>query len=121
MLIGTWVPSFVFPEERCFASLVWFIEKYGFLAFVMLSTVGGLMVMTAMVIFYRLSTVSYIEQNHRIAASRMVYYLALGIVSLVRLIVIVPCCSADISRFSWFLSSDLYWQIMDKTGILSLR
>lgn len=84
MLIITWIPSHIWPEpDTCFASLVWFITRYGKLGFVLLSVTGGLMIMSALTIFIRLSTVNLIDQHQRIAASRMVYYLALGIVSMV--------------------------------------
>ncbi|KAL2067647.1 hypothetical protein VTL71DRAFT_15743 [Oculimacula yallundae] len=83
MLILTWVPSNVNPAPNaCFASLIWFIAKFGKLGFVMLTTVGGLMIAAALTIFVRLSTVNLIDQHQRIAASRMVYYLVLGILSL---------------------------------------
>ncbi|KAH9208353.1 hypothetical protein DL95DRAFT_312022 [Leptodontidium sp. 2 PMI_412] len=83
MLILTWIPSNVRPEPNaCFASLIWFISKFGKLGFVMLTTVGGLMIAAALTIFIRLSTVNLIDQHQRIAASRMVYYLVLGILSL---------------------------------------
>ena len=84
MLILTWIPSHVRPEPNaCFASLIWFISKFGKLGFVMLTTVGALMIAAALTIFIRLSTVNLIDQHQRIAASRMVYYLVLGILSLV--------------------------------------
>lgn len=84
MLIVTWIPSHLFPEpDTCFASLVWFITRYGKLGFILLSTAGGLMILSAATIFIRLSTVNSIDEHQRIAASRMVYYLAVGIVSLV--------------------------------------
>jgi len=41
------------------------------------------MILLAGIIFVRLSTVRLIDEHQRIAASRMVYYLVLGIVSLV--------------------------------------
>lgn len=84
MLIATWIPSHIFPEpEVCFASLVWFISRYGEAGLIILSTTGGLLLISAITIFTRLSTVNMIDQHQRIAASRMVYYLVLGIVSLV--------------------------------------
>ena len=84
MLILTWIPSHIRPEPNaCFASLIWFISKFGKLGFVMLTTVGALMIAAALTIFIRLSTVNLIDQHQRIAASRMVYYLVLGILSLV--------------------------------------
>ncbi len=84
LLIVTWIPSHIWPEPKtCFASLVWFISKFGKLGFVLLSITGGLMIVAALTIFTRLSTVNLIDQHQRIAASRMVYYLVLGILSLV--------------------------------------
>lgn len=62
---------------------MWFITRYGKIGFVLLSTVGGLMIITALTIFTRLSSVNLIDEHQRITASRMVYYLVLGIVSLV--------------------------------------
>jgi hypothetical protein len=51
----------------------------------LLSVSAGLMTLAAVVIFVRLSTVTLIDEHQRIAASRMVFYLVLGIVSLVSL------------------------------------
>ena len=84
MLVATWIPSHIFKEpDVCFASLVWFITRYGKLGFIMLSTITVLLIISALIIFIRLSTVNMIDQHQRIAASRMVYYLVLGIVSMV--------------------------------------
>lgn len=84
MLVGTWIPSHIYPEKDfCFASLVWFISGFGRLGFIMLSAIAVLMIISALTIFFRLSTTHVIDQHQRIAASRMVYYLVLGIASLV--------------------------------------
>lgn len=84
MLIGTWIPSHISPEPNiCFASLVWYVSKFGLWGLILLSVSGGLMLLSAVTIFIRLSTGSMIDEHQRIAASRMVYYLVLGIVSLV--------------------------------------
>jgi hypothetical protein len=84
MLIGTWLPSHLIPQpDVCFASLVWFITRYGQLGLKLLSVTVALMTLSAIIIFVRLSTVNLIDEHQRIAASRMVYYLVLGIVSLV--------------------------------------
>ncbi|PMD42958.1 hypothetical protein L207DRAFT_422365 [Hyaloscypha variabilis F] len=82
MLIGTWLPSFFVHSNVCFASLVWYVARYGFLGLKLLIIAGSLMILAAIIIFVRLSTVSLIDEHQRIAASRMVYYLVLGIVSL---------------------------------------
>jgi hypothetical protein len=84
MLIGTWIPSRVNPQpDKCFASLVWFITRFGLECVILLFVTGGLMIISALVIFIRLSTVNLIDQHQRIAASRIVYYLVVGVVSLV--------------------------------------
>jgi hypothetical protein len=84
MGIGTWVPTHLNKEmDRCFASLVWFVGRFGLEGTVLYATVGALAIASAILIFVRLSTVSSVDHNQRIAASRMVYYLAMSIVSLV--------------------------------------
>ncbi|RDW89181.1 hypothetical protein BP6252_01213 [Coleophoma cylindrospora] len=83
MLIATWVPSHINPEEEgCFASLVWFISQYGKLGLVLLSLCAGVIALSALTIFVRLSGAMMIDEDQRIAASRMVYYLVLALVSL---------------------------------------
>ncbi|KAJ8068467.1 hypothetical protein OCU04_004021 [Sclerotinia nivalis] len=83
MLIGTWLPTNLFPEKnRCFASLLWFVSKFGKFGFILFSTVAGLLIITSIIIFARLSRTALVERNQRIAASRMVYYLLIGVVSL---------------------------------------
>jgi len=83
MLVGTWLPSFFVHSNICFASLVWYVMRYGMLGLKLLITTVALMILLAGIIFVRLSTVRLIDEHQRIAASRMVYYLVLGIVSLV--------------------------------------
>lgn len=86
MEIGVWIPTHIDPEmDRCFASLAWFVEHFGRLSLILLSITGGLTIISTIIIFYRLTTVSSISQCQRIAASRMVYYLVLSMVSLVSL------------------------------------
>jgi hypothetical protein len=84
MLIGTWVYSHLVPEPNsCFATLVWYISRYGEESLILLSVSAGLMLFSAITIFVRLSMVTLIDKQQRIAASRIVYYNVLGIVSLV--------------------------------------
>jgi hypothetical protein len=87
MIIATWLPSHLLPNpDVCFASLFWFITRYGNLGLIMLSIIAALMLASAITIFIRLSGSNLVDEDERIAASRMVYYLILGIISLV-------CCS----------------------------
>lgn len=84
MLIGSWIPTFIFKEPAvCFASLVWFVSAFGTTTFLTLLIAACLMIISAITIFARLSSVTLVDQHQRIAASRMVYYLVLGIMSLV--------------------------------------
>lgn len=84
MLIGTWIPTNLRREhDRCFASLLWFVSDFGEIGLILLATIAGLLLISAVVIFIRLSRSNMVEPNQRIAASRMVYYMAVGFVSLV--------------------------------------
>jgi hypothetical protein len=84
MLIITSIPTHVSPERNyCFASLARFVTQYGHLGLVLLAGCAGLAITGATAIFYRLTTLTPINQRQRIAASRMVYYLMLAVVSLV--------------------------------------
>lgn len=84
MLIGTWIPSHLNPEpDHCFASLLWFISGFGELGFILLAVSLGLSILSAITICVRLSTFTLIDQHQRIAASRMVYYLVLGSITMV--------------------------------------
>lgn len=62
---------------------MWFVGRYGVEGTVLYATIGGLAITSAVVIFVRLSTVGAVDHNQTIAASRMVYYMALSVVSLV--------------------------------------
>lgn len=84
MLIGTWIPSHVDPEpDHCFASLLWFISGFGQSGMVLLAVALATNLASAITICIRLSTFTLVDQHQRIAASRMVYYLVLGCVSMV--------------------------------------
>jgi hypothetical protein len=67
----------------CFASLVWYISRYGEETLILLSVSTGLIMFSTIIIFIRLSMATLIDKQQRIAASRIVYYNVLGLVSLV--------------------------------------
>ncbi|ESZ94525.1 hypothetical protein SBOR_5105 [Sclerotinia borealis F-4128] len=70
MLVGTWIPTHLFPQkDRCFASLVWFVSKFGEFGLILFSSIAGLLIISAITIFVRLSKTTLVEQNQRIAAS----------------------------------------------------
>lgn len=83
MLLGTWLYSHLVPEQdNCFASLVWYISRYGVQSLILLSVSTASMLFSAIIIFVRLSMVTVIDRQQRIAASRIVYHNVLGVVSL---------------------------------------
>jgi hypothetical protein len=82
--MATWVYSHVVREKDvCFASLVWYISQYGIETLILLSVSAGLTLFSTITIFARLSKAATIDRQQRIAASRIVYYNVLGLVSLV--------------------------------------
>lgn len=84
MLVITSIPTHVRPEtDFCFASVAWFVTRYGKLGLILLAACGGLAIISATMIFFRLMALTTIDQHQRIAASRMVYYLVLAVVSMV--------------------------------------
>jgi hypothetical protein len=84
MLVITSIPTYARPETNyCFASLAWFVTRYGKMGLILLTACGGLAIVSATMIFHRLMTLTTTDQQQRIAASRMVYYLVLAVVSLV--------------------------------------
>lgn len=86
MLVATWIPAQVRLEmDYCFGSLMWFITRHGRSGLFILSFVAVFSIFTAITIFFRLVNTVTISQRQRIAASRMVYYLVLSVVSLVSL------------------------------------
>ncbi|CCU82829.1 hypothetical protein BGHDH14_bgh02449 [Blumeria hordei DH14] len=83
MLIATWIPSFLVPApDICLASLLGFITRYGVPGIIIFSSAAGLMFISALTIFIKLSTANFVDQHQRIAASRIVHYMAVGFVSL---------------------------------------
>ncbi|KHJ35980.1 hypothetical protein EV44_g6393 [Erysiphe necator] len=83
MLIATWIPSHIHPEtDTCFASLLWFVSEFGTLGTVLFSITAVLMLICAIIIFYRISVANFIDQHQRVVASRIIHHLIVGAVSL---------------------------------------
>lgn len=67
--------------DFCFASLFWFIRTYstgGFAVFVTVATITLIVIGT---IFLKLNRSRTVSSTERVAATRMIYYLALGFIS----------------------------------------
>ncbi|KAI1138847.1 hypothetical protein F5Y05DRAFT_352520 [Hypoxylon sp. FL0543] len=82
LLLGTGlVGFFIRPPSFCFASLFWFVAKWAEIGFVLLLIITVVLAICSALIFFKLSRYSLIEDTERISASRMVYYLALAVVT----------------------------------------
>jgi hypothetical protein len=85
MLIATWVPSHVYnnPKNDCDASLISWVMPWADIALFLNSIIVFLYLLTGFMIAYQLSRTAKIDRNERIAASRIVYYLAIEVVLMV--------------------------------------
>ncbi|KAI1415163.1 hypothetical protein F5Y13DRAFT_178218 [Hypoxylon sp. FL1857] len=82
LLLGTGlVGIFIRPPNFCFASLFWFVAKWAEGGFVLLLMIAVILAICSIFIFFKLSRYSLIEDSERVSASRMVYYLALAVVT----------------------------------------
>jgi hypothetical protein len=76
LLLLTWMPTIAWPMyNRCFGSLIWFPMRYDLLTLVILCIVVFFCLFLAAVISIQLMRTSNMDQNERISASRMTYYL----------------------------------------------
>ncbi|KAI0024503.1 hypothetical protein F4780DRAFT_604646 [Xylariomycetidae sp. FL0641] len=82
LLVITGLVAFFIPAPSfCFASLFWFVARWAEGGFAVLLGIAVTLMVCAIIIFFKLTRYSYIEETERMAASRMVYYLALAVVS----------------------------------------
>lgn len=83
LLINFLVADFVRSGDFCFASLFWFVVKYTEGIFYVLLVIAAVLTVCTVLIFIKLSKHTRIDTGERIAASRMVYYQALAVISAV--------------------------------------
>jgi len=75
------VADFLRSPDVCFASLFWFVSQYAQGCFVILLVIAIILFVGIAIIFVRLSRSVTVETCQRVTASRMVYYLALAVLS----------------------------------------
>ncbi|KAL7625018.1 hypothetical protein AAE478_004232 [Parahypoxylon ruwenzoriense] len=75
------VGFFIRPPNFCFASLFWFVAKWAEGGFVLLVAIVVVLTLCTVIIFMKLTRYSIIETSERVSASRMVYYLALAVIT----------------------------------------
>lgn len=81
LVITGLVGVFVQPPTFCFASLFWFVAKWAKGGFAILLIITVVLATCIAIIFTKLTRYSIIEDSERVAASRMVFYLALAVVT----------------------------------------
>ncbi|CAK7233392.1 hypothetical protein SBRCBS47491_008592 [Sporothrix bragantina] len=81
LLTNFLVADFIRSPDFCFASLFWFVAIYSRGCFAVFLAIDVILVVCTAIIFFRLTRSTQIEISERVSASRMVYYLAMGILS----------------------------------------
>lgn len=86
MVLATWIPSQVYknPKDECTASLLSWALPWADVALFLNSFLLFVYLVTGFLIAFQLSRTTKIDRNERIAASRTVYYLAIGVILMVR-------------------------------------
>lgn len=87
LLAVTWIPSQVDPAryDKCIASLVWWAAPWSRIAIVINALLILVYVFVAALIAFQLFRTVEVDREERIAASRMVYYLGVGVILMVSL------------------------------------
>jgi hypothetical protein len=71
---------FIRAPNFCFASLFWFVAKWAEGGFALLIGIAVILAVCAVIIYIKLTRHSTIEDEERVDASRMIYYIALAII-----------------------------------------
>jgi hypothetical protein len=75
------VADFIRTNDFCFGSLFWFVAKYSAGCFGVLVAVASIILVCFFTVAVRLYRSIKIEVTERVCASRMVYYMALAVIS----------------------------------------
>ncbi|KAH0534164.1 hypothetical protein FGG08_007242 [Glutinoglossum americanum] len=80
LIVVMWAPSRIYPaEDRCIASLMFYIRSKGKAGVVSILCIAGVIIISLVITLVQLSRNVQIRKDERIAASRMVYYLAITV------------------------------------------
>ncbi|KAK0392394.1 hypothetical protein NLU13_1889 [Sarocladium strictum] len=103
LLVMFGLTNLALPPNFCFASLIWFIERWGVQCFGLLVGICGALIIGGVATFLRLTHSSRIDPTERLAASRMVYYMFAALLSNGLMTPFFYCIS-----FSHPMAADLY-------------
>lgn len=100
---------FIRPPNFCFASLFWFVAKWAEGGFALLIGIVVILAACAVVIYIKLTRYSTIEDDERIGASRMIYYIALAIIPNVRVYYFKIKCSLRQTNMEIDIDDPILW------------
>ncbi|EGY17781.1 uncharacterized protein VDAG_01463 [Verticillium dahliae VdLs.17] len=86
LLVTFVVTLFIRPPNFCFGSLFWFVQRWKAGVFILLIVIAATLLVCTVIIAWRLHNNCQIDESERVAASRMVYYLTMAIISTVFMI-----------------------------------
>lgn len=82
MLMATGLVAFFNAAANiCYASLFWFVAKWAQGGFILFTLISAILAGSTLTIFIQLTRHATIETSERVCASRMVYYLGVGMIS----------------------------------------
>lgn len=79
LIVTGLVAFFIRAPNICFASLYWFVVRWAAGSFGVLLAIVAILILCAATIFYRLRKASWVEEDERVEASRMIYYIIIGV------------------------------------------
>ncbi|KAK4250261.1 hypothetical protein C7999DRAFT_29300 [Corynascus novoguineensis] len=82
LLANFLIADFDRSPNFCLTSLFWFVAHYSIICFSLLVAIASIVLIAVVTVFVRLHRSIKVEVTARVAASRMVYYLALAVISI---------------------------------------
>lgn len=100
LLANFLIADFDRSPNFCLTSLFWFVAHYSVICFGLLVTIASIVLIAVVTVFVRLHRSIKVEVTARVAASRMVYYLALAVISIVSQPLIAGSCFFSLTASS---------------------
>ena len=80
LIVATWVPSLLLPaKNHCLATLIWWTGHYALIGVILGSSLCFIYILSAAIIIIQLVRTVEVDGDERIAATRIVYYLIVGV------------------------------------------
>ncbi|KAK8058315.1 hypothetical protein PG994_008763 [Apiospora phragmitis] len=96
MLLATGLVAFFNAAANiCYASLFWFVAKWAQGGFILFTLISAILAASTLTVFIQLTRHATIETTERVLASRMVYYLGVGMISNILMIPFFLCLTVS--------------------------